>query len=376
MQSGESVAAYRGRAQDLYRDLLAARSDVKPDDLSFSVLADLSSRFEGVGTVLTTTKEELGKVEELLSTLQVFEQRHGVFGERNSGPRVRQRRWPTWPRVATLPARTRVARERLPWLATGVESWGTLRESAGPGLDSQRSSNRGRSAVARTFSEGLPKEGGYRGLARVAFVVGERAETGRWIVDSGPSQRMTGVKSSFSTSEMLGPGTRAIKFGNKGFLEVARVGTMELRCGTPSEERVNLLREVAEVCEVYMDREVMLRAEENAKEISVICQPRATWEDTCLHVREGETPVLWHRRLEHAGYESFAKRVEERAVRVVGVKAETFQEEKPSCASFASWGSKPGSRFPWSRTPKRIRSHSSSCTWTCAAHAGDVKEGE
>ncbi|GAQ92418.1 hypothetical protein KFL_010110040 [Klebsormidium nitens] len=66
MQSGESVAAYVGRAQDLYRDLLAAGSNMKPDDLSFSVLAGLSSRFEGVVTVLTTTKEELGKVEELL----------------------------------------------------------------------------------------------------------------------------------------------------------------------------------------------------------------------------------------------------------------------------------------------------------------------
>ncbi|GAQ93239.1 hypothetical protein KFL_013820010, partial [Klebsormidium nitens] len=85
MQSGESVAAYVGRAQDRYRDLLAAGSDMKPDDLSFSVLAGLSSRFEGVVTVLTTTREELGKVKELLPTLQVFEQRHGLFGEQDSG---------------------------------------------------------------------------------------------------------------------------------------------------------------------------------------------------------------------------------------------------------------------------------------------------
>ncbi|GAQ92417.1 Transposon-like protein with integras and ribonuclease H-like domains [Klebsormidium nitens] len=106
---------------------------------------------------------------------------------------------------------------------------------------------------------------------------------------------MTGVKSSFSTLELLEPGTRAIKFANKRSLEVAGVGTVELRCETPSGERVNLLCEVAyvpgvaenlfsvkkaaavgaevvfrgEVCELSMDGEVMLRAEENVEGMSV-----------------------------------------------------------------------------------------------------------
>ncbi|GAQ93615.1 Retrotransposon protein with reverse transcriptase and integrase domains [Klebsormidium nitens] len=56
-----------------------------------------------------------------------------------------------------------------------------------------------------------------------------------------------------------------------------------------------------------MDREVVLQAEENAEGMSVVCQPKPTWEDTCLLVREAESPVLWHRRLGHAGYESLAK---------------------------------------------------------------------
>src|SRR3569833_2292251 len=34
MRSGESVAGYVGRAQDLYRDLVAAGVEMKPDDLS------------------------------------------------------------------------------------------------------------------------------------------------------------------------------------------------------------------------------------------------------------------------------------------------------------------------------------------------------
>ena len=86
MRSGESVAGYVGRAQDLYRDLVAAGVDMKPDELSFSVLAGLFSHFEGVVTVLTSTKEELGSVEEILPTLQVFEQRHGLSGEQDGGP--------------------------------------------------------------------------------------------------------------------------------------------------------------------------------------------------------------------------------------------------------------------------------------------------
>ncbi|GAQ93415.1 hypothetical protein KFL_015100020, partial [Klebsormidium nitens] len=85
MRSGESVAGYVGRAQDLYRDLVAAGVEMKPDDLSFTVLAGLTSRFEGLVTVLTSSKEELGSVEEILSTLQVFEQRHGLSGEQDLG---------------------------------------------------------------------------------------------------------------------------------------------------------------------------------------------------------------------------------------------------------------------------------------------------
>ncbi|GAQ91958.1 hypothetical protein KFL_008910020 [Klebsormidium nitens] len=44
--------------------------------------------------------------------------------------------------------------------------------------------------------------------------------------------------------------------------------------------------------------------------MSIVCQPKATWEDTCLLVREAETPVLWYRRLGHAGYERLAKMVD------------------------------------------------------------------
>ena len=129
-RSGESVAVYVNRAQDLYRDSLADGSDMKPGDLSFSVLAGLSSRFEGVVTVLRTTKEQLGPVEELLPMLQVFEQRHELSGEQDSGASG------SATAVATFPARARVARGRPLRLVASVGSWGTLRESAGPSLGS------------------------------------------------------------------------------------------------------------------------------------------------------------------------------------------------------------------------------------------------
>ena len=82
-----------------------------------------------------------------------------------------------------------------------------------------------------------------------------------------------------------------------------------------------------EVCQVFVDGEIMLRAEETADGMFVVCQPKATWEDTCLLVREPESPELWHRRLGHAGYKSLAKMVEGGLVRGVWVKAEAFWEE-------------------------------------------------
>ncbi|GAQ92987.1 hypothetical protein KFL_012360020 [Klebsormidium nitens] len=91
----------------------------------------------------------------------------------------------------------------------------------------------------------------------------------------------------------------------------------------------------------------MLRAEENAEGMSVICQPRATWEDTCLLVREAESPVLWHRRLGHAGYESLAKMVEGPGlVRGVGVKAGAFREEKTLVCEPCIMGKQTRKPFP------------------------------
>ncbi|GAQ93501.1 hypothetical protein KFL_015840020 [Klebsormidium nitens] len=301
---------------------------MKPDNLSFSVRAGLSSRFEGVVTVLTTTKKELGKVEELLPTLQVFEQRHGLFAGQDSGASGPATAVAYATKGGNFGGKGKGGPGKASMACHKCGKLGHFARECRSGLQEPEKPKSGKKCYIcgspDHFKRECPKKGETGGRQGVAFVAGDGVETGRWIVDSGASQHITGVKSSFSTLKMLEPGTRAIKFGNKGFLEVAGVGTVELRCETHSGERVTF-----SVCEVSMDGEVMLRAEENAEGLSVICQPTATWEDTCLLVKEAESPVLWHRRLGHAGYESLAKMVEGPGlVRGVGVKAEAFREKK------------------------------------------------
>ncbi|GAQ93444.1 hypothetical protein KFL_015360020, partial [Klebsormidium nitens] len=62
---------------------------------------------------------------------------------------------------------------------------------------------------------------------------------------------------------------------------------------------------------------------------------------------EAESPVLWHRRLGHAGYETLAKMVEGPGlVRGVGVKAEAFREEKTSVCDPCIVGKQTRKPFP------------------------------
>ncbi|GAQ80161.1 hypothetical protein KFL_000480025 [Klebsormidium nitens] len=158
---------------------------------------------------------------------------------------------------------------------------------------------------------------------------------------------MTGIKGSFSTFKMLEPGTRAIKFENKGFLEVAGVGTVELRCETPTGECLDHLRsgvvlavaknlfpvkkatairaEVvfrSEVCEMCMDGEVMLWAEKNAENASIVFarlelqsgkKVKAVQTDSGgEYINEGMTTLLGKKRdgaTNHGGALSQTKRI-------------------------------------------------------------------
>ncbi|GAQ93136.1 hypothetical protein KFL_013190020, partial [Klebsormidium nitens] len=200
MQLGESVAGYVGRAQDLYRDLLAAGSDMKPEDLSFSVLAGLSSRFEQVVTVLTTTKEELDKVEELLPTLQVFEQRQGLFGEQDSGASGSATAVAYAAKGANFAGKGKGGSGKASMPCHKCGKLGHFARECRSGAREPEKPKTGKKCYTCGSPDHLkkdcPKKEETGGRQGIAFVAGEGPETGRWIVDSGASQHMTGIKNS------------------------------------------------------------------------------------------------------------------------------------------------------------------------------------
>ncbi len=190
-------------------------------------------------------------------------------------------------------------------------------------------------------------------------------------MDSGASQHMTRDKSLFKTLEPLKDGKREIKFGNKGVFKAMGVGTVELRCLTPVGERVNTLREVmfvpgvaenlfsvskaielgAEfvfqrgVCQMFMRNEVVLQAEQKGG-LFAIFQPRLSWKNSCLLVREAESPELWHRRLGHEGYENLAKMAEEELVSGVRMNRKAFREKKTLVCKPCILGKQTRESFP------------------------------
>jgi len=81
------------------------------------------------------------------------------------------------------------------------------------------------------------------------------------------------------------------------------------------------------MCQVFMRNEVVLRAKQKGG-LFVICQPKLSWRDSCLLVREAESPELWHKRLGHEGYENLAKMAEEELISGVQVSGKAFREKK------------------------------------------------
>ncbi|GAQ88504.1 hypothetical protein KFL_004340110 [Klebsormidium nitens] len=322
--SGESVAAYVDRARDLERELVSAGSDVKPDDLAMSVLSGLSKEYGTVVTVLMYSDKPV-----------------------TEGAMARG--------------------ERLRWLATSVVSWGTSSGSARRGLKGPQGSKESGKPKFRKGREcygcgstnhilkDCPKGGGSGSNRGAAFMAGDGvgAGTGKWVLDSGATQHMSGDKGKFTTLKMLETGSRRIRIANGTYVDVAGEGTVELRCLTPTGVRVNTLLDVLYVlgvvenlfsvtratdagvvlgfkrgvCQGFLNGEIIFRAEQGMG-LFEVCEAEPDV-DACMLVRQAKTAELWHRRLGHAGCESLAKMVEGDLVRGVGVKAEAFREKKP-----------------------------------------------
>ncbi len=72
-ESGEPMAKYISRAKDLERELLAAGTEVKPEDLAMNVITGLSKEFDLLVTVLVAA-DAVKSVDEMLPQLQIHEQ--------------------------------------------------------------------------------------------------------------------------------------------------------------------------------------------------------------------------------------------------------------------------------------------------------------
>jgi hypothetical protein len=99
------------------------------------------------------------------------------------------------------------------------------------------------------------------------------------------------------------------------------------------------------VCQVFMRNEVVLRVEQKGG-LFTICQPRLSWRDPCLLVREAESPELWHRRLGHEGYENLAKMAKEELVSGVRVSEKAFRKKKTLVCEPCILGKQTRESFP------------------------------
>jgi hypothetical protein len=59
--SGEPISIYVARAEDLYKNLTTAGSDMKPEELVFAILAGLPDEYGTLGTIWRLHREDVGK---------------------------------------------------------------------------------------------------------------------------------------------------------------------------------------------------------------------------------------------------------------------------------------------------------------------------
>ncbi|GAQ92169.1 hypothetical protein KFL_009370010, partial [Klebsormidium nitens] len=74
IKSGEPVTMYVGQANDLYGNLVANRSEMKPDELAWTVLVGLPKTFGTVRRIVEALKSAISSVDATLPTLLVHKQ--------------------------------------------------------------------------------------------------------------------------------------------------------------------------------------------------------------------------------------------------------------------------------------------------------------
>jgi hypothetical protein len=68
--SVEPISMYVARAEDLYRNLTTAASDMKPEELAFAILASLPDEYGTLVTILEATSEKMSAKKMLPLLLQ------------------------------------------------------------------------------------------------------------------------------------------------------------------------------------------------------------------------------------------------------------------------------------------------------------------
>jgi hypothetical protein len=82
--SGEPISMYVARAEDLYKNLTSAGSDMKPEDLAFSILAVLPDEYGTLVTILEATLEKM-TAKDMLPLLLQAEARLKLHGSSEKG---------------------------------------------------------------------------------------------------------------------------------------------------------------------------------------------------------------------------------------------------------------------------------------------------
>jgi hypothetical protein len=82
--SGEPISMYVARAEDLYKNLTAAGSDMKPEELAFAILAGLPDEYGTLVTILEATSEKMS-AKEMLPLLLQMEARLKLQGSSERG---------------------------------------------------------------------------------------------------------------------------------------------------------------------------------------------------------------------------------------------------------------------------------------------------
>jgi hypothetical protein len=275
--SDEPISMYVARAEDLHKNLTAAGSNMKPEELAFAILAGLPDEYGTLVTILEATSEKMS-AKEMLPLLLQTEARLKLQGSSEKGES-----------------------QATAYAAKGLSSkkgFAYKKGSSGSSGGGSRSSvSRYRCGGAHKLTEckvskeiecrscgktghmhdvcwkkhGKPTGAKFGGKGKlgsgekgVAFTAHEEIGARAWILDLG--QHLTGDKGKFKILEAAGS-RKEIEFGNKQTLAAEGVGEVELRCVTPDGEQVVTLKKVYYILGVVVNLFSVRRATEKGAEV-------------------------------------------------------------------------------------------------------------